>query len=199
MDDRLVHVQQLRLVDRAVLPHEVTRRCARDRVFHERRAHQVNLRLRVFAQVDVPVTRRRALHREQRVQHERIFPVVVKPRLRHRPPRRDLQRHRLAVRPRLHHRVRRRVRLVLRRVEHHVSHVLAVMQDLPHVVVDLDDRHLPVRRDVVVVQELLRREDVALELPLALWICLLHEIPVGQLRLEYVPRLLDVALARLPE
>ena len=129
MYERLRQVGVLRLVQAAVTAYEPARRHVGQHVLKQCAVHQVDVLLRVAAQVHVAEAAVRiALLREQRVEHEGIAPVGVQSRLRvraaHLPQ---------ACRPR--GRIRDRhgdgLRLVLRGEQQLVPGVLGVVQHRP--------------------------------------------------------------------
>ena len=140
MDHGLGEVQQLLLVDVPVHAGEVARRCARHGVLDEGRLHEVDLRLRIPADVHEAVAAGAALDGVERVEDVGEFPVVVEPRRRHVGP-------------------------VLCGEEHMVPDVLAVVQHRPVPgplpVVDVDDRRLVRGVHGVVVEELRGEERTA--------------------------------------
>ena len=199
MHERLRPVRELLLVDRTVRPLEPPGRRRHDRVLHDRLVHPVDLLLRRLADIDVPISGNAALHREQRVDHERVFPIVIQARLRHRLPDRLL--HDAAVRH--SHRVISLLRVVLRCLQDGVAHQLRKVQHLPSVliflVIPVHHHRLVVKIDDVVRVVLLLHLRLGVELPLQLRVLLEQKIVVHHLRQEDVLRLLDVPHARLPE
>ena len=133
MHERLRPVREFLLVDRPVRPLEPPRRRRHDRVLYDRLIHPVDLLLRRLADVDIPIPGNAALHREQRVDHKRVFPVVIQARLRHGLSDRLL--HDAAVRQR--QRVIFLFRIVLRRLQNRIAHQLRKVQHLPSVLIFL--------------------------------------------------------------
>ena len=199
MHERLRPVRELLLVDRPVRPLEPPWRRRHDRVLHDRLVHPVDLLLRRLADVDIPIPGNAALHREQRVNHKRVFPVVIQPRLGHGPPGRLL--HNAPVRQR--QRVIFLFRIVLRRLQDRIAHQLREVQHLPAVliflVIPVHHHRLVVKIDDVVRVVLLLDLRIGVELSPQLRVLLDQQIVVHHLRQEYVLRLLQIPHARLPE
>ena len=199
MHERLRPVRELLLIDRPVRPLEPPWRRRHDRVLHDCLVHPVDLLLRRLADVDIAVSRYASLHREQRVDHKRVFPVVIQPRLGHGPPGRLL--HNAPVRQR--QRVIFLFRIVLRRLQNRIAHQLREVQHLPAVliflVIPVHHHGLPVKADDVVRVVLLLDLRIGVELSPQLRVLLDQQIVVHHLRQEDVLRLLQIPHARLPE
>ena len=199
MHKRLRPVRELLLVDRPVRPLEPPRRRRHDRVLYDRLVHPVDLLLRRLADVDIAVSRYAPLHWEQRVDHERVFPVVIQPRLGHGPPGRLL--HNAPVRQR--QRVIFLFRIVLRRLQNRIAHQLCKVQHLPSVliflVIPVHHHRLVVEVDDVVRVVLLLHLLLGVEFSPQLRVLLDQQIVVHHLRQEDVLRLLQIPDARLPE
>ena len=199
MYKRLRPVRELLLIDRPVRPLEPPWRRRHDRVLHDRLIHPVDLLLRRLADVDIPIPGNASLHREQRVDHKRVFPVVIQPRLGHGPPGRLL--HNAPVRQR--QRVIFLFRIVLRRLQDRIAHQLREVQHLPSVliflVIPVYHHGLPVKADDVVRVVLLLDLRIGIELSLQLRVLREQQIVVHHLRQEDVLRLLQIPHARLPE
>ena len=199
MHERLRPVREFLLIDRPVRPLEPPWRRRHDRVLHDRLVHPVDLLLRRLADVDIPIPGNAALHREQRVDHERVFPVVIQARLRHGLSDRLL--HDAAVRH--GHRVIPLLCVVLRRLQDGVAHQLREVQHLPAVliflVIPVHHHRLVVKIDDVVRVVLLLDLRIGVELSPQLRVLLDQQIVVHHLRQEDVLRLLQIPHARLPE
>ena len=199
MHERLRPVRELLLIDRPVRPLEPPRRRRHDRVLYDRLVHPVNLLLRRLADVDIPIPGNAALHREQRVDHKRVFPVVIQARLRH-----GLSDRLLHDAPVWH---RQRgiflFRIVLRRLQNRIAHQLREVQHLPSVliflVIPVHHHRLVVKIDDVVRVVLLLDLRIGVELSSQLRVLLDQQIVVHHLRQEDVLRLLQIPHARLPE
>ena len=170
---RLRQIQQLFLVHARVLPLEIARHGSDHRVLDERRVHQVDRRLRIPAEIHEAVSIRRALDREELVEHKGIQPVVIQRRA-----------------------------LVLCRVQAVGVNVLDVVQNrlaVPFLVIAIDHDALAVRRYVVVVLEPGRLESLPLQLVLELRVLRFQQVVVHQIRVEEILAVLNVGNARLPE
>ena len=203
MHERLRPVRILLLVDRAVRAPEPPGRGRHDRVFHDGLVHPVDLLLRALADVDVPVAADRALNGKQPVKDELIFPVVIQSPLARGPAHRHL--HQCPFAPLVHllPRDRRHERVVLRRVQDRLPHILAVVQHRPalHALFVIPVHHQRLFRQVhrVVRPVPCQQPAAAAELPRQLRIRRQQRLVVLQLQIKHVLRLLDIRHARLPD
>ena len=174
MDDGVLNVQELLLIDAAVRPHEVSRRGSGHSVSEDGRSEQVRTHLAVRTNVNVAVACRRAFHREQSIEHIRIKPVLIEPRL-------------------------RTFRIILRCIEDLIAHVLAVVQLAVLLVVCIDDGSLVVSGYLIIRGLLDRDDEIAQPLFFKLGILLQEHVLLDHLHVKDHAAVLQMLDARLPE
>ena len=191
-------------VHRAVGADEEPGRGVGQRVFQDGLIHQVDLLLGALAQVDVAVAAGRPLLREQHVEHEGVFPVVVPAPLGHAGAAGHLPHHGTAIFVRAHQlRLGGLNRVVLRGIQHRFPHVLAVLQYLSAlhvgVIVPVHHQRLVAGVHRVVIEIAAQGKITPPQLALQLGILRQQLVVVHQLRGEEVGAVLNVRHARLPE
>ena len=177
MYKRLAPVGIFLFVDASVAADEPARRGRHHGVFQNRLIEQVDLLLCALADVDIAVSGNGALHREQRIDHERIISVLVKPAL--------------------------HIWVVLGRGKDRLAHEFAEVEHafsvLDLLVVPVHHERL-VRRIHLIVRLVLADKGVVASKRVAdLRIPLPDHVVVHQLRVEQVFAFLDVGHARFPE